>query len=113
MCTNCGAKGAENFVDVRGEVIESIDDDYFDYESPLDFVSAAERRKLVKQAGGDEELAKKLAIEQVMKNDKEQIKVEEQPSTGGDAEKTQKKKKKKSTPKKVPEDIFDELDSLM
>lgn len=112
MCTNCGAKGAENFVDIRGEVIDSIDDDYFDYESPLDFVSAAERRKLVKQAGGDEELAKKLAIEQVMKNDKEQIKVEEQSSTGEAKEKNQKKKKKKSEPQKEPEDIFDELDSL-
>ncbi len=112
MCTNCGAKGAENFVDIRGEVIDSIDDDYFDYESPLDFVSAAERRKLVKQAGGDEELAKKLAIEQVMKNDKEQIKVEDQSSAGEAKEKNQKKKKKKSEPQKVPEDIFDELDSL-
>ena len=112
VCTNCGAKGAENFVDIRGEVIDSIDDDYFDYESPLDFVSAAERRKLVKQAGGDEELAKKLAIEQVMKNDKEQIKVEDQSSAGEAKEKNQKKKKKKSEPQKVPEDIFDELDSL-
>ena len=111
-CTNCGAKGAENFVDIRGEVIDSIDDDYFDYESPLDFVSAAERRKLVKQAGGDEELAKKLAIEQVMKNDKEQIKVEDQSSAGEAKEKNQKKKKKKSEPQKVPEDIFDELDRL-
>ncbi|KAL3762065.1 hypothetical protein ACHAWU_003599 [Discostella pseudostelligera] len=112
VCTNCGAKGAENFVDVRGEVIDSIDDDYFDYESPLDFVSAAERRKLVKQAGGDEELAKKLAIENAMKNDKEQIKVEKSSSTGGNAEKNQKKKKQKSAPTKEPEDIFDELDNL-
>ena len=75
-------------------------------------MSAAERRKLVKQAGGDEELAKKLAIEQVMKNDKEQIKVEEQSSTGEAKEKNQKKMKKKSEPQKEPEDIFDELDSL-
>lgn len=67
-CTNCGATGKDNFVDVRGEVIDSIDDDYFDYESPLDFVSAAERRKLVQQAGGDEDLAKKIAIDNVMKS---------------------------------------------
>jgi len=112
VCTNCGAKGAENFVDVRGEVIDSIDDDYFDYESPLDFVSAAERRKLVKQAGGDEELAKKLAIENAMKNDKEQIKVEKSSSTGGNADEQKKKKKQKSAPTKEPEDIFDELDNL-
>ena len=119
-CTNCGATGKENFVDIRGEVLDSIDDDYFDYESPLDFVSAAERRKLVKQAGGDEELAKKLAIENVMKTDAEQIQVEEE-AADDDAEsesakpKKKSKKKKKSVPEKKkeePADIFDELDAL-
>ncbi|KAL9189659.1 hypothetical protein ACHAXT_009334 [Thalassiosira profunda] len=119
-CTNCGATGKENFVDIRGEVLDSIDDDYFDYESPLDFVSAAERRKLVKQAGGDEELAKKLAIENVMKTDAEQIQVEED-AADDDAEsesakpKKKSKKKKKSVPEKKkeePADIFDELDAL-
>ena len=97
-CTNCGAKGADNFVEIRNEIINSIDDDYFDYESPLDFVSAAERRKLVKQAGGDEELAKKLAIENAMKNDKEQI-------TGVETENSaQPEKKKKKKKKKKPEE---------
>ena len=119
-CTNCGATGADNFEDIREDVIDSIDDDYFDYESPLDFVSAAERRKLVKQAGGDEELAKKLAIENVMKNDKEQIQVD-------DSKKKKKKKKRseddaapkqESAPKKKKkkteeDDIFDELDMDM
>lgn len=123
-CTNCGAKGKENFEDIRGDVIDSIDDDYFDYESPLDFVSAAERRKLVKQAGGDEELAKKLAIDNAMKTDTSQIAVEDEPSpaSGGEdesssaAEQPKKKKKKKksgsATEKKKdePVDIFDELD---
>lgn len=116
-CTNCGAKGIENFEDIRGEVIDSIDDDYFDYESPLDFVSAAERRKLVKQAGGDEELAKKLAIENVMKNDSEQISGEQSDSSsGGGGESDGSSEKKKSAPKKKkeePADIFDELDDLM
>ncbi|KAL7534111.1 hypothetical protein ACHAXR_005634 [Thalassiosira sp. AJA248-18] len=117
-CTNCGAKGVENFEDIRGEVIDSIDDDYFDYESPLDFVSAAERRKLVKQAGGDEELAKKLAIENVMKTDKDQLQVddqgeEESSSSKGESESSvPKKKKKKKKPKKESDDIFDELDEL-
>lgn len=112
-CTNCGATGVENFQDVRAEVLDSIDDDYFDYESPLDFVSAAERRKLVKQAGGDEELAKKLAIDNAMKNDDEQVKAGESPSesSGGESESSAAPEKKKSAPKKdEPVDIFDELD---
>lgn len=129
-CTNCGAKGADNFVEIRNEIINSIDDDYFDYESPLDFVSAAERRKLVKQAGGDEELAKKLAIENAMKNDKEQITGVETENSAQPEKKKKKKKKKRaeegstaknvedgSTPKKEKvaskkesDDIFDILD---
>jgi len=114
-CTNCGATGSENFEDIRGEVIDSIDDDYFDYESPLDFVSAAERRKLVKQAGGDEELAKKIAIDNVMKNDEGQIDAAEPSSSSGEksegsAESGKKSKKKKKSRKKESDDIFDELD---
>jgi len=129
-CTNCGATGADNFEDIREDVIDSIDDDYFDYESPLDFVSAAERRKLVKQAGGDEELAKKIAIENVMKNDKEQIQVDEEEESASASSSSKKKKKKKkrseddaapkqeSAPKKKKkkteeDDIFDELDMDM
>ncbi|KAL3766811.1 hypothetical protein ACHAW5_009703 [Stephanodiscus triporus] len=120
-CTNCGAKGTDNFVEIRNEIINSIDDDYFDYESPLDFVSAAERRKLVKEAGGDEELAKKMAIENAMKNDKEQIAVGETKNSAQPEKKKKKKKKKKevegSAPKmeqvastKESDDIFDVLD---
>jgi ribosomal protein S27AE len=141
-CTNCGAKGTDNFVEIRNDILNSIDDDYFDYESPLDFVSAAERRKLVKQAGGDEELAKKLAIDNVMKNDKEQFIVgNDNPSSSSSSsdEPIKKKKKKKKTKKreeegeeevveesvvatkskmdqvklkKEPVDVFDELDML-
>ncbi|KAL7463197.1 hypothetical protein ACHAXS_003577 [Conticribra weissflogii] len=104
-CTNCGATGTENFENVRDEVVDSIDDDYFDYESPLDFVSAAERRKLVKEAGGDEELAKKLAIDRAMEKDAEQIRVEDDGEEVGSGEvekkeKSEKKKKKKKTTKK-------------
>ena len=117
-CTNCGAKGTDNFEDIRGEVIDSIDDDYFDYESPLDFVSAAERRKLIKEAGGDEEKAKQIAIDNVMKNDKEQMKVlEEEASASGDdtskssgSDEPAKKTKKKKARKSDEDDIFDELD---
>lgn len=39
------------------------EDDYFDYERPLDFVSRAERRKVLKEAGGDEEKANQLLME--------------------------------------------------
>jgi len=126
-CTNCGAKGVDNFEDIRSEVIDSIDDDYFDYPSPLDFVSAAERRKLVKQAGGDEELAKKIAIEKAIAEDPDQVKIEDQSSgiggeesvatksdegSGGEVKKAEKKKEKKSAPKpkKESDDLLDELD---
>ena len=112
--------------------MDSIDDDYFDYESPLDFVSAAERRKLIKEAGGDEELAKQIAIGKVMANDKEQVKKVEKDdndnddddvvvsedttsSSSDDEEKKEEGEKKKKKKKKAPEpkkedDIFDELD---
>jgi ribosomal protein S27AE len=98
-CTNCGAKGTENFEDIRENVIEDIDDDYFDYPSPLDYVSAAERRRLVKEAGGDEELAKKRAIEKALKEDPKQIQVEPSASSG-DSGGEKKKNKKKSAGKK-------------
>lgn len=123
-CTNCGATGKDNFVDIRGEVIDEVDDDYFDYPSPLDYVSAAEKRRLVKEAGGDEELAKKIAIEKALKDDPKQIQVETSASSSSDSGSPKKKKKgkkkstpkaevessKKSAPKKQSDDILDELD---
>lgn len=64
-CFSCGAKGKDNFVMDRDRIVEDVadEDDYFDYETPLDFVSRAERRKLMKAAKGDEELAAKLLVE--------------------------------------------------
>ena len=123
-CTNCGATGKDNFVDIRDDVIDEIDDDYFDYPSPLDYVSAAEKRRLVKEAGGDENLAKKIAIEKALQEDPKQIQVEPSTSSASSEGTTEKKKKKKKessaettedSPKKVvPEkpsdDILDELD---
>ena len=73
---------------------------------------------MVKQAGGDEELAKKIAIDNVMKNDESQIQTDgsEESSAGGESGGSAAPKKKKSAPKKKkkeePEDIFDELDML-
>lgn len=65
-CFSCGAKGKDNFVEDRERIVEDVADmdDYFEYERPLDFVTRAERRKLLKEAKGDEDLANKLLIEQ-------------------------------------------------
>jgi len=63
-CFSCGAKGAENFEMDRERIIEDVADvdDYFEYERPLDFVTRAERRKLLKEAEGDEEKANELLV---------------------------------------------------
>ena len=63
-CFACGAKGKENFVMDRDRIVEDVADmdDYFEYERPLDFVSRAERRKLMKEAGGDENKANEILL---------------------------------------------------
>ena len=64
-CFSCGAKGKENFVQDRDRIVEDVADmdDYFEYERPLDFVSRAERRKLLKETQGDEDAANRLLVE--------------------------------------------------
>ena len=64
-CFACGAKGKDNFVEDRDRIVEDVGDmdDYFEYERPLDFVTRAERRKLMKEAKGDEEKANQLLID--------------------------------------------------
>jgi len=64
-CFACGAKGAENFVMDRDRIVENVADidDYFEYERPLDFISAAERRRVLKETGGDEDAANKLLVD--------------------------------------------------
>ena len=49
----------------RERIVEDVGDmdDYFEYERPLDFVSRAERRKLLKEAQGDEDKANLLLVE--------------------------------------------------
>jgi hypothetical protein len=63
-CFACGAKGADNFSMDRERIVEDVADidDYFEYERPLDFVTAAERRKLLKESDGDEEKANQLLV---------------------------------------------------
>ena len=65
-CFTCGAKGDDNFVMDRDRILEDVgdDDDYFDYERPLDFVTAAERRALLKKAKGDEDVANQMLVDQ-------------------------------------------------
>jgi hypothetical protein len=64
-CFACGVKGKDNFVMDRDRIVEDIADidDYFEYERPLDFVSAGERRKVLKDAGGDEEKANQMLLD--------------------------------------------------
>uniref|UniRef100_A0A7S2U8N1 Uncharacterized protein n=1 Tax=Attheya septentrionalis TaxID=420275 RepID=A0A7S2U8N1_9STRA len=64
-CFTCGAKGEDNFVMDRDRIVEDVgEDDYFDYERPLDFVTRAERRAAIKEAQGDEEKANQMLVEQ-------------------------------------------------
>lgn len=55
----------------RERIVEDVADmdDYFDYERPLDFVSRAERRKLLQEADGDEERANQLLMERSASTD--------------------------------------------
>jgi len=96
-CYCCGASGNDNFENTRDDLLEEIDDDYFDYEKPLDFVTAAERRKLMKEAGGDE--AKALAL--LTQQNAEAAEGEsDATSMSGESEAPKKKKKKKKGKKK-------------
>ena len=95
-CYCCGASGEEAFTNTRADLLEEVDDDYFDYEKPLDFVTAAERKKLMKQAGGDEAKANDL----LTKGDGAQEGGDASTDAGADGEAPKKKKKKKKKNKK-------------
>ena len=108
-CFCCGASGEDAFTDIRKELLDEIEDDYYDYEKPLDFVTAAERRKLMKQAGGDEEKANAMLTQ----GDATNIGKEEGEATNigkeeSDAPKKKKKKKKKGKKKKKVAAVDDE-----
>lgn len=101
-CYCCGASGADAFTNTRADLLEEIDDDYFDYEKPLDFVTAAERKKLMKEAGGDEAKANAMLTQggaQQEKND------------AVNAEEPKKKKKKKGKKTKKEEKPTDDVES--
>ena len=89
-CFSCGAKGAENFVQDRDRIVEDVADidDYFEYERPLDFVSAAERRKVLKETGGDEETANRLLLERSTDGSEDSSSQSEEAVANGDAPET-------------------------
>ena len=91
-CYCCGSTGEDAFSNTREDLLGEVDDDYFEYEKPLDFVTAAERKKLMKEAGGDEAKASAMLTQGST-----------EPQEGndtGDAEEPKKKKKKKKKGKK-------------
>lgn len=99
-CYCCGATGEDAFTNTREDLLEEIDDDYFDYEKPLDFVTAAERKKLMKQAGGDEEKANALLTQG-------SAALEEGNADAAPASTGEKKKKKKKKGKKKKKKVED------
>lgn len=94
-CYCCGASGEEAFTNTRADLLEEVDDDYFDYEKPLDFVTAAERKKLMKQAGGDEAKANDLLTKGDGDGAQEGGDASTDAGADGDGEAPPKKKKKK------------------
>merc|ERR1712238_21721 len=55
--------GRDSFFNNREKIVEEIDDDFFDYGKPLDFVTRGERRTLLKLAKGDEKKAEALLLQ--------------------------------------------------
>lgn len=89
-CFSCGTKGKDNFVMDRDRICEDVADidDYFEYERPLDFIDAAERRALLKEAGGDEDMANSILVERdnAQASDESQAKAEAVVNGATDAE---------------------------
>ena len=89
-CFSCGTKGKDNFVMDRDRICEDVADidDYFEYERPLDFIDAAERRALLKEAGGDEDKANSILVERdgAQASDESQAKAEAVVNGATDAE---------------------------
>jgi hypothetical protein len=102
-CYCCGSTGEDAFSNTRKDLLEEVDDDYFEYEKPLDFVTAAERKKLMKEAGGDESKASAMLTQGGTATQEE--------TETGDVEKPKKKKKKKKGKKsKKKKEGTDETD---
>eukprot|EP00977_Amphora_coffeiformis_P004435 scaffold945_cov170-Amphora_coffeaeformis.AAC.15 len=115
-CFSCGAKGKDNFVMDRDRIVEDVADmdDYFEYERPLDFVSRAERRALLKEAAGDEEKANELLMKR--KQEEEGADGEGGPTNGDeasvvDAEVVENSDNSSSTKTEEPEASTEEVDT--
>jgi len=112
-CYCCGATGEDSFINTRDELLDEIDDDYFDYERPLDFVTAAERKKLMKEAGGDEAKANALLTRgrEALLEDGGVVENQdgEEGRGGGGGEGKKKKKKKKGKKSKKDTAVDEEI----
>lgn len=66
-CYVCGNTGRENFTNTRGDIIERTGDD-FEGTQYWESLPKKEQRKWMKEAFGDETIAKKMAIDQWRKD---------------------------------------------
>ncbi len=64
-CSNCGAKGKENFYDRRKEIVDEVDDGTFVYESFVDYnMSKRAQKKMMEEKKRVEEQQKKFEAEE-------------------------------------------------
>mmetsp|Transcript_3781 Transcript_3781/g.3188 ORF Transcript_3781/g.3188 Transcript_3781/m.3188 type:complete len:209 (-) Transcript_3781:89-715(-) len=118
-CYTCGAKGKDNFVMDRKDIVEELgeEDDYFAFEKPLDFVTAAERKALLKATDGNEEEANQILVDAQKAEGVEAGKTEEAadqppPMFGITKEEAEEKRKQEESKNEEPsEDDSPEVDS--
>ncbi len=64
-CSNCGAKGKENFYDRRKEIVDEVDDGTFIYESFVDYnMSKRAQKKMMEEKKKVEEQQRKFEAEE-------------------------------------------------
>lgn len=82
-CTNCGAKGKENFFDRRKEIVDEVDDGTFVYESFVDYSMSKRAKKKAEEEKKriEEEIQRRAAEESA---EEEQRRLQEE----GTSEKT-------------------------
>lgn len=79
-CSNCGAKGKENFYDRRKEIVDEVDDGTFIYESFVDYnMSKRAQKKMMEEKKRVEEQQKKFEAEEAARL---QVETQEEESVG-------------------------------
>ncbi len=64
-CSNCGAKGKENFYDRRKEIVDEVDDGTFIYESFVDYnMSKRAQKKMLEEKQKVEKQQRKFEAEE-------------------------------------------------